>query len=182
MTILDYAIDVSLSVDVVIKLCNKLGINKNGEDDILTDEEITLLDGEVANVDTDNDDELYNVDSDEMFEHIESLAENVKDHQVKNKKAKKIKEAKKDTFKDDKKEMYKHKEKLQTVESDNSNVIVYKDGFTVKDLADSLEVNVTEIIMKLMGLGVMANQNQSIGKDVVELIALDYQKEVKNAI
>ena len=182
MTILDYALDVSLSVEAVIKLCNKLGINKNGEDDILTDEEITLLDGEVANgeVETDNDDELYNVDSDEMFEHIESLAENVKDHQVKNKKAKKIKEVKKDTFKDDKKEMYKHKEKLQTVESDNSNFIVYKDGFTVKDLADSLEVNVTEIIMKLMGLGVMANQNQSIGKDVVELIALDYQKEVKN--
>ena len=182
MTILDYALDVSLSVEAVIKLCNKLGINKNGEDDILTDEEITLLDGEVANgdVESENDEELYNVDSDEMFEHIESLAENVKDHQVKNKKAKKIKEVKKDTFKDDKKEMYKHKEKLQTVESDNSNFIIYKDGFTVKDLADSLEVNVTEIIMKLMGLGVMANQNQSIGKDVVELIALDYQKEVKN--
>lgn len=188
MSILDYALDVNLTVEEVIKLCQKLGINKENENDFLDDEEITLLDGEVQNIENNTEvvetqeDEDY-IDSDEMFEHIEALADDINTHKEKEKKVKKVKDNKKiveDTFKDDKKEMYKHKEKLQTVDSSiNENIIIYKDGFTVKDLADGLNVNVGEIIKKLMMLGVMANQNQSIGKDIVELIALDYQKEVK---
>ena len=39
----------------------------------------------------------------------------------------------------------------------------------------------TDVIKKLMQLGLMANVNQILAMDVVELIAVDYGKEVKNA-
>ncbi len=51
---------------------------------------------------------------------------------------------------------------------------------TVKDLADSLEVNPIEIVKKLMGLGIMANINQSLNFDVCEMLVVDYDKTLKN--
>jgi len=50
----------------------------------------------------------------------------------------------------------------------------YYSGLTVVLLADQLSRPVTDVIKRLMKLGVMANQNQPLDRDVVELIALEY--------
>ena len=57
--------------------------------------------------------------------------------------------------------MYKHKDKLKsnTVELD-ANVVLYKEGMTVSELASSLGLGVGEVIKKLMSLGLMMNLNQ----------------------
>ena len=48
----------------------------------------------------------------------------------------------------------------------------------VKDLSSALAVKATDIIYKLMKQGVMANANQSISKDVAELVALELGVEL----
>ncbi|MDO5724733.1 MAG: translation initiation factor IF-2 [Tissierellia bacterium] len=49
---------------------------------------------------------------------------------------------------------------------------------SVKEFADIIEEPVSQVIMKLIGLGIMANQNESIEKDVAILVADEFDKEV----
>ena len=76
------------------------------------------------------------------------------------------------------KEMYKHKEKLMTNKVDE-DIILYKNNMSVADLAESLGVSGTDIIKKLMSLGIMAGLNQAIPFEQAELISLDYGKNLK---
>ena len=50
---------------------------------------------------------------------------------------------------------------------------------TVGDLAKQLSVKSGDVIMKLMGMGVMATINQEIDFDTATLIAGEYNYEVK---
>ena len=75
--------------------------------------------------------------------------------------------------------MYKHKEKLQTnVTEDDENIVLYKDGMTVSQLASALEESATEIIKKLMSLGMMMNINASLDFDTAEILVGYYIKEL----
>ena len=192
MTLLEYAEDVNKSVEEIIKLCEKLNISKTGEDDLLEQDEITMLDSELANVEIESSEEVeennsnndYDEADDELFEKVESLAQDTK--MVNEKQKTKIKPKKQvnqdnQNFLKDKKEIYKHREKLMTNEAKtDDNIVIYKENMTVKDLADALSINSTEIIKKLMGLGVMANLNQPLAFDVCEMIVVDYDKTLKN--
>ena len=196
MTMLEYAEDVGKTLEEIIKLCEKLNINKSNEDDLLDQDEITMLDSEIANVEVESDSndieeeivEESNDDyDDEFFEKVESLAQDTKMVDEKEKPKQKIKQKKpqnnqdQETFLKDKKEIYKHREKLMTNEvKQDDSVVLYKENMTVKDLADALNINSTEIIKKLMGLGVMANLNQPLAFDVCEMIVVDYDKTLKN--
>ena len=202
MSILEYAEDVGKSVEEILELCKKLNISKSNEDDLLDQDEITMLDSEIASTNIESDtpiiseevvEDSYNDssevndydDDDELFEKVEELAQDTK---IANEKQKtKIKVNKKtnvenqENFLKDKKEIYKHREKLMTNEAKvDDNVVLYKENMTVKDLADALNINSTEIIKKLMGLGVMANLNQPLAFDVCEMIVVDYDKTLKN--
>ncbi len=50
---------------------------------------------------------------------------------------------------------------------------------TVKEFAEAIGINVSEVIKKLIGLGIMANQNESIDEDVATLLAADFDKEIE---
>jgi len=196
MTVLEYAEDVGKTLEEIIKLCEKLNINKSNEDDLLDQDEITMLDSEIANVEVASDDnsveepiqeEVEEEYDDEFFEKVESLAQDTKMVDEKEKPKQKIKPKKQvnnqdqENFLKDKKEIYKHREKLMTNENkQDDSVVLYKENMTVKDLADALNTNSTEIIKKLMGLGVMANLNQPLAFDVCEMIVVDYDKTLKN--
>ena len=96
-----------------------------------------------------------------------------------NKQAKKTETVKKDFLKERKK-MYKNKEKLQSNETvQDENVILYKEGMTVTELANALGIAPIEIVKKCMGLGVMANVNQSLDFDTCEVLVTDYNKVLK---
>ena len=76
--------------------------------------------------------------------------------------------------------MYKHREKLQSNEVlQDENVILFKEGMTVSDLAALLEVPPVELVKKFMGLGVMASVNQSVDYDSAEVIVSEYDKVLK---
>lgn len=57
-------------------------------------------------------------------------------------------------------------------------IIDIENNIIVKDLADKLEVNPSQIITKLINLGVMATQNQSIDAEVAAVIADEFGVEV----
>lgn len=59
-------------------------------------------------------------------------------------------------------------------------VVKIVDAISVADLSQKLGVKASEIIKKLMGLGIMATVNQLIDTDAVSLIAQDYDYEVES--
>ena len=61
----------------------------------------------------------------------------------------------------------------------NEDIVLYKNDMTVADLADALKISGTDIIKKLMGLGLMVSLNQPIDFQTAEIITLDYGKSLK---
>jgi len=59
-------------------------------------------------------------------------------------------------------------------EAYESNAIIIGDTIVVGDLAKKLDIAASEVIMKLIKLGIMANINQEIKFETAEKIALDY--------
>lgn len=53
-------------------------------------------------------------------------------------------------------------------------VLAYEDGMNAQDLGKLLHREPAEIIKKLFMLGMMVNQNQSLDKDTIEVLAEDY--------
>lgn len=60
--------------------------------------------------------------------------------------------------------------------------ITYHGRLTVEELAEKLHIETTEIIKKLMFLGVMATKNQDLDDDAIELICGEYNVEVEKEI
>ena len=177
MNVSEYASDVGLEVKDILSLCKKLDINVSKEEDMLSDDDIIILDQEIAsNIDSQDEDlqEEMETFEDSYEEELEPVTEK------KPKKKVVPKEDNKSSFKEKRKEMYKHKEKLQSnVTEDNENTVLYKDNMTVSELATSLEVNPTQIIKKLMALGTLAAINAPLDFDTAEIIVSDYDKVLK---
>ncbi|NMW84602.1 translation initiation factor IF-2 [Peptoniphilus sp. AGMB00490] len=64
-------------------------------------------------------------------------------------------------------------------ESKGDDPIIVITPITVKDFADQLGVSVSTVITKLISLGVMANQNQSIDEDTCVLLAEELGIEIE---
>ena len=170
MSVKEYAIDVNKTVEQIIKLCNTLKIDVTTEDDMLDDNAIILLDNEIANLE-------------DIEEVLEEEIENVEKKATKSNKQQKPKnnpQKHKNDYMKQRKEMYKNKDKLKsnTFEVDE-NIVLYKENMTVSDLAERLSVNATEIIKKLMSLGMMMTMNSSLDFDTTEIIVNDYNKTLK---
>lgn len=184
MSILEYANDVNKSVEEIQKLCDKLGINYKDENTLLSEDDIVYLDGEVEN-NTEEENSDYVVDE-VLEERVEKIINDAKidiDNTTNKQKLKSKQEraeSSKIKFQKERKELYKHREKLMTnVEEKKDNVVFYKENMTVSDLADTLKVSTTEILKKLMKLGIMANLNYALSFEVCELVVIDYGKELK---
>ena len=191
MNIEDYALDVGKTVDEIKALCDKIGIEYKDESTVLDETDIILLDNEIQDqedyVEGDIEDLESRLYEEEVYDKAEELAMNTKIdldnstsfEKVKPKSQKKNDNKKSDFFKERKK-IYKHREKLQKNEAvQDDNVILYKDGMTVSELAGILEVAAVELVKKLMGLGVMANVNQSVDFETAEVLVADYNKILK---
>lgn len=60
--------------------------------------------------------------------------------------------------------------------------LVYQVGMNAQDLGKILHREPSEIVKKLFMLGVMANQNQSLDKDTIEILAADYGIEAQEKV
>ena len=182
MTVKEYAESVSLSVAEILKKCESLGIDVKNADDVLSDDDVINLDFATNLISTDSESTYEEEDS--MDEVVEDLVLSTNIHTMnpetkkqKLKKRSEIESSKSEYF-NKRKEMYKHKEKLMTNQA-QEDVVLYKNGMTVADLANELNISGTDIIKKLMSLGLMVSLNQEISFENAEIIALDYQKTLK---
>ena len=194
MNLIDYATDVNLDVEKIKSLCDKIGIAYENEESMLTEDDIILLDNEIQDSEDyveDNSNEDVMEDEDEIYEEevrdkAEELASltniDLDNHErfekVKNKSTKK--QEAKTNFLKERKKIYKHREKLQSNEQKlDDNVILYKEGMTLAEIAETLGVSGTELVKKVMGLGIMASLNQSVDFETAEVLVSDYDKELK---
>ena len=81
-----------------------------------------------------------------------------------------------------KKEFRKSNVPLKDANQNKKGVLIYKEGMTVSDVATGLGKPLGEIIKKLMFAGIMATQNQTIDRDTVELIAMDYDTVLQDEV
>ncbi len=119
--------------------------------------------------------------SKELIEKIKDLGLNINSHMstLESEEAKMIKELIEGENKEVKnmKKNDKNKNKI-TEEKENEDVeekiIEIGDTIIVKDFAEKMEVNPTEVITKLIGLGVMASLNQSIDFETASIIGEEF--------
>ena len=179
MNVSEYASDVVVTVKEILELCNKLDIKVSKEDDMLSDDDIIILDNELASIQPSEE----STEELEELEELEDIEESYEEQIKEENKAKKKKTAKptnKNDFKEKRKEMYKHKEKLKSnIAASEDDVVLYKDNMTVAQLADSLGVPAAQVIKKLMTLGMMMAINASLDFDTAEIIVSDYNKTLK---
>ncbi len=186
MNIQDYALDIGKSEEEVLEKMKSLKLITTDSNRALSDDEVILLDNAFQ------DEEDYVPSEDVNNEVVEDIALSMKAEQIaynnnsynkENKRAvKKNKNNKQSAskFKEERKKIYKHREKLQSNETlKDDSVLLYKDGMTVGEVAEALGVGTSEVIKKLMGLGILANVNKTLSFDDVEVLALEFNKSVK---
>ncbi|MCI8467018.1 MAG: translation initiation factor IF-2 [Bacilli bacterium] len=182
MNVREYAESVNLSVAEILKKCESLGIDVSGSDSYLSDDDVINLDFAINLISTDEDTTIE--EEEDIAEVVEDIMEasnlqHINDHTKKQKLKKRSElQSSKEEYFNKRKAMYKHKEKLQRNMKDE-NVVVYQNDMTVSSLAEALEVSGTDIIKKLMGLGLMVTLNQAIDFENAEIVAMDYGKTLK---
>lgn len=187
MSLKDYALDVGLDLEKVKKMCDKIGISYDDEESLLSEDDIILLDNETQDEEDYISDDVSEYEEEiESIEKAEALAEaanidldNSENFEKVKNRSQKSKDAKK-SFMKERKKIYKHREKLQSNEdSVDSNVVLYKEGMTLAEIATLLDVPGAELVKKVMALGIMAGLNQSIDFETAEVLVLDYDKVLK---
>ena len=184
MTVKDYANESGFTVQEVLEKCRELDIKCNNADDYLDDDGIIMLDNCMHLISTETEMDYEAIDElDEAVENImldSNLATKEKNTVVKKQKVKKkgVNENAKSEYLKNKKAMYKNKEKLSTNKQDE-NVVLYKEGMSLGELANALNVSAAELMKKLFNMGMMITINQSIDFENAEIVSLEYGKTLK---
>ena len=178
MSVKDYATDTGYSIAEVLKKCTELGIDVKDKDSDLEEDDIIILDNAMSLIDeveTIEDEEVI----DEVVEDILDGKNFGMDTTTKKQKLKKKVDvvSSKSEYMSKRKEMYKHKEKFNVAVDDS--IITFTEGMVVSDLATKLDISGTDLIKKLMGLGLMVSMNQAIDFDNASIIAMEYGKTLK---
>ena len=183
MSVKEYATELGYTVQEVLDKCKELGIKITASTDILDDDAVIVLDNSMNLISSDSD--INHEDHeilDDTVEEIISESNYIKeDSQEKKQKLKKksSNEKKDKDYYNKKKAMYKNKTKLMTNEEPNEDIVLYKEGMSVSEFAEALNLNSANLIKKLISLGLMLNLNQEIDFENAEIIALDYKKVLK---
>ena len=185
MSVKDYALELGVDSSEVLNKLKELGYSYKNENDILDDEAIIVLDNEMANRENNLSEELadkfeledraeeaamaYNLELDSHTKVKEKIKK--KDNNVRNNKDEELSLKKKN--------IYKNKTKLQSNKEEvESNVVLYKEGMSVADLATAMGVSASDVVKKLIGMGLMISSNQAISFDDASVIVLEYNKEL----
>ena len=183
MSVKEYANDTGHSIAEILKKCKELGIEVKNGDDELSEDDIIILDNTINLISTESDTDYE--EEDVIDEAVEDLVESNnldKNFGNTNKKQKLKKKSQlqssKDEYMSKRKEMYKHKEKLMTNRAEE-NVVLYKENMSVQNLADALNANATEVIKKLMSLGLMLSLSSAIDYETASVIASEYNMNLK---
>ena len=66
-------------------------------------------------------------------------------------------------------------------EEKEDHVLYYENGMTVSEIAEAMSISVTELVKKLfVSMGILANATQGLDRETAELIAIEYDYELKD--
>lgn len=186
MSIKEYAESMGCTVQEILNKCKELGIKADSKDTFLEDDDIIVLDNAINIISTNTESTFEDNDAlDEAVENIlgaemEPAKPTLKKQKLK-KKGQNSFSNKDNDYLNKKKAMYKNKEKLKTNANSDDNIVLYEDGETVSSFADKLGVSGTEIVKKLISLGLMMNLNQALSFENAEIMALEFNKTLKKS-
>ncbi len=190
MTVQEYAEDMNYTVQDVLNECNKLGIKVSSKDDLLSDDDIVMLDNTMNLISANDDLTLEENDViDDAVEDImmgDELQTITKDDRRVTEKVKRRRDTENTVTKDKdyqnkKKQMYKNKEKLTSNNTEvDESVVLYKENMSLQELADALSVEGVELVKKCIELGMMISLPQAVDRDTAELLVSEYNKQLKN--
>ncbi|MBF0714465.1 translation initiation factor IF-2 [Gemella sp. GH3] len=168
----EYAKKVEKSSKEIIKLLKEKGIEVNSHMAMLTEEGFNKLE------------KIFN--KEKIKEETKSKNKNNKSNNVVGETKEKSKNKKKKIKKEKNRKNNKQQPamiEVPTEESISEDTILVKEGMTVGDLANVLSVPATELVKKMfVELKIMVNINQSLTLEQIELIAMDYGKEIQQEI
>ncbi len=196
MSVKEYALEINKSVELILSKCRELEINITSENEVLSEEDIIMLDNVIGTLSNGEEKEELEIDEAleskfELEDRAESLVESIgidlgitEKKQKLKKKTDSVSNIKKEELKEEfinkRKDIYKSKEKLESNKREkDEGVVLYKENMTVKDLAEALGISPDDLVKKLVMMGLMISVNQSISFEDASVIVLDYQKELK---
>ena len=176
MRVYEYAKKNSLASKEVIQKLKELNIDISNHMSTISSDIITKLDETFKKQSSSSNNENKHEKKLNAAESTKNK-EKKKTSQKPNKQEKKEKRKPKKKKQDSKKNLTTKNEKKETPKK-----ILYHNKLTVNELAEKLNKETSEIIKKLMFLGVMATKNEDLDDDTIELIASEYGTEVEKEV
>ncbi|PTI49018.1 translation initiation factor IF-2 [Staphylococcus succinus] len=179
--IYEYAKELSIKSKVIIDELKKMNVEVSSHMQALEDDQIKTLDkiykpeqakqAEQSQSKTQNNQQSANNKPNNKGNQNHNNSNNNKNNKNNNSNGKNNKNNKKN-----------NKQPKQEEPKEIPSKITYQEGITVGELADKLNVDSSAIIKKLFLLGVMANINQSLDEESLELIVDEYGVELEKEI
>ncbi|PUZ20764.1 translation initiation factor IF-2 [Staphylococcus chromogenes] len=190
--IYEYAKSLNIKSKDVIEELKKSGVEVSNHMQTLEDDQIKTLDQafKKSNTSSEQKDAKKNNNASTQQQKKEQPKQNNK----KNNNSKQQQQKNNGNTKNNKNNKRKHKNNKQNRNNKQKQAqqpaepkempskITYTEGITVGELAEKLGVDSSEIIKKLFLLGIMANINQSLDIEALELVASDYGVELEEEV
>lgn len=154
----ELAKDLNISSKELIEKIKELGLDVSSHMSTLENEDAKLVTSLLEEDEEDNEEE----------QNTKNKFNKKQDYKDKYKKTNKTKQDKE-----------KSKENVNFVEEGNEEVIEIGNKIIVKELADKMGVSSSQVITKLIGLGVMVNQNQEIESDIAVIVGEEFGVEIE---
>lgn len=182
--IYEYAKELSIKSKVIIDELKKMNVEVSSHMQALEDDQIKTLDkiykpeqakqAEQSQSKTQNNQQSTNNKPNNKGNQNHNNSNNHKNNKNNNSNGK--------NNKNNKNNKKNNKQPKQEDPKEMPSKITYQEGITVGELADKLNVDSSAIIKKLFLLGVMANINQSLDEESLELIVDEYGVELEKEI
>ncbi|MCD8835758.1 translation initiation factor IF-2 [Mammaliicoccus sciuri] len=170
--IYEYAKEIDVKSKTIIDELKKNNIEVSNHMQALEENDIKILDKAFKKQDSAKKDQTTtHANTNKSSNNKQNNKQNNKpNHQQKNQKNKK---------QNNKKQHNQQQQQPKPEVKETPSLITYEEGITVGELADKINKDASEIIKKLFLLGVVANINQALDTETVELICADYDIEAE---
>ncbi|MCD8897810.1 translation initiation factor IF-2 [Mammaliicoccus sciuri] len=167
--IYEYAKEIDVKSKAIIDELKKNNIEVSNHMQALEENDIKILDKAFKKQDSAKKDQTTtHANTNKSNSNKQNNKQNNKpNHQQKNKKQ------------NNKKQHNQQQQQPKPEVKETPSLITYEEGITVGELADKINKDASEIIKKLFLLGVVANINQALDTETVELICADYDIEAE---
>ncbi|MFL8982634.1 translation initiation factor IF-2 [Mammaliicoccus sp. RAM2] len=172
--IYEYAKEIDVKSKAIIDELKKNNIEVSNHMQALEENDIKILDKAFKKQDSAKKDQTTtHANTNKSNSNKQNNKQNNKpNHQQKNQKNQKNK-------KQNNKKQHNQQQQPKPEVKETPSLITYEEGITVGELADKINKDASEIIKKLFLLGVVANINQALDTETVELICADYDIEAE---